>query len=576
MHLRFFFHLVFLLTMRFSAWAALPAYSESAAQAWWSSRPAQVDYPAEAAKLKAALLATQLEGTADLAGTVSHAKFQGWLELACWLNLYPREPGETFLTSADGRAAFTRVGSETALRQLFLAHLSSFDNAGKALEIFCRIAHAEPMNFRRLPQLALAFALVWDQPFPAEWPHRYVNPKKVPLGDSDPVARFQAYCKIAQGLTIRPGEVRTFLIDPARLATRDLMFVVDTPLDFKEVNYILQVKLNDPSRLNDLFPQVTYDAPRMNRGELQWPHDSYRLIDIGKKGGICADQAYFVAMAGKAQGIPTVLLFGQGTTGGHAWVGYEGAPGNWTLNVARYKEGNYTSGRTYDPQTWRSLTDSQLAFLTREPTNSASALKGRLLMHWAQMHKLEDWYPAMLGLSRTAWLRSFDIWELQAQCLEDRKMAEPSRVAFWERWNDTFREDRDMRFRGQSALLKIYEANSNTPAATKLRAQMMQESQHTRFDLAIRLASAPVFDLVNAKKWPEAHLAFLDLLKRQAREAEGNLFYNLVQPYVEQALEAGQKELASTAYRTAKPLFKIVPLSTLAVDFKALETELGL
>jgi hypothetical protein len=182
----------------------------------------------------------------------------------------------------------------------------------------------------------------------------------------------------------------------------------------------------------------------------------------------------------------------------------------------------------------------------------------------------------MLGLARKAWLRSFDIWELQAQCLEDRKMSVPAQVAFWEHWSDAFREDRDMRFRGQSALLKLYEENANPPAATKLRAQMMQESQHTRFDLAIRLAAAPVFDLVNAGKWPDAQVAFMALLKRQARDAEGNLFYNLVQHYIEQALQAGQKELATAALRTAKPLFKIIPLSTLAVDFKALEVELGL
>lgn len=565
--------LLLLLALREGGLAALPPYSEAALQAWWKTKTSPIDFTAEAAKLKSALETTQTEGAADLSGTVAQPNFQGWLDLACWINLFPAQ-SENFLTTEDGRKAFTRIGSDTPLRQLFLANLSAFDDAPKALEIYCRIAHTEPANFKRLPQLALAFALVWDQPFPKEWPHIYVDPAKLPVGDSDPVARFQAYCKIAQGLTIKPGEVRTFLIDPARLSARDLMFVVDTPLDFKELNYILQVKLNDPARLNELFQQVPYDTARMNRGELRWQHESYRLLDIGTKGGICADQAYFVAMAGKAQGIPTVLLFGQGTTGGHAWVGYEGGPGKWSLNVARYREGNYTSGRTYDPQTWNRLTDAQLAFLTREPANAASALRGRLLMHWALINKTADSYPALLGLARQAWPRSFDVWELQARCLDERKMPLASQVAFWDHWCDTFKEDRDMRFRGQSALLKLYETNANPAAADKLRNQMLAESQHTRFDLAIRLAAAPVFDAINANQWPEAQKAFLVILQKRAREADGNLFYNLVQPFIEQALQTGQKEIANAAYRTARPMFQVVPLSTLAVDFKALETSL--
>jgi hypothetical protein len=437
------------------------------------------------------------------------------------------------------------------------------------------MAQEEPANFKKLPQLALAFALVWDQPFPKEWPHIYVDPKKLPVGDSDPVARFKSYCKIAQGITVKPGEVRTLLIDPARFTARDLMFVVDTPLNFKELNYIIQIKLNDPARLNDLFQQVPYDTARMSHGELQWPHSSYRLFDIGTKGGICADQAYFVAMAGKAQGIPTVLLFGQGTTGGHAWVGYEPGPGKWSLNVARYKEGNYTSGLTYDPQTWRRLSDAQLGFLTREPANAASALRGRLLMHWALLNKETEIYPQLLGLARQTWPRSFDVWELQAQCLQDRKMAPPVQVGFWERWNETFKEDRDMRFRGQCALLKVYENNQNTAAVEKLRQQILAENQHARFDLAIRLAAVPVFDLITANKWPEAQKMFLELIKKRAREADGNLFYNLVQPFIEQALQAGEKDIAATAYSTAHPLFQIVQQSTLAVDFKTLETALG-
>ncbi len=554
--------------------AALPVYNTAALQGWWASHGITTDYPAEAAKLQSALQAAQEAGAEDVRATVNGINFQGWVELAAWLHLFPGAAENSFLNSAEGRATFARVGANVNLRQQFLTNLSAFDDAGRAVEIYCRIAHAAPEACQRWPQLAAAFAFVWDQPFPAEWPHAFVDAKKLPRGDSDPVARFQALCQLGPGVTIKPGEVRKFLIDPAKLSARDLMFVVDTPLEFKELNYVLQIKLSDPTRLNDLFPQVPYDAARMSRGELLWPHESYRLIDIGKQGGICADQAYFVAMAGKAQGLPTVLLFGQGTTGGHAWVGYQGRPGQWTLNVARYREGNYTSGRTYDPQTWRTITDTQLAFLTQDPVTPATALRGRLLMHWAQQNHAAASYPVLLGLARSAWPHSFDIWELQAQCLADRQMPALACQGFWEHWTETFRDDRDLRFRGQSELLKLHEANGNPAAATALRTQMMAENKHARFDLAISLAAAPVFALVQANHWPEAQQIFLTVLKGSGKEAGGSLFYNLVQSYVEQAVQAGQKELARTAWQRAKPLFNAPPLSTLAVDFKTLEASL--
>ena len=134
-------------------------------------------------------------------------------------------------------------------------------------------------------------------------------------------------------------------------------------------------------------------------------------------------------MAGKAQGIPTIMLQGQGTTGGHAWVGYMGSPGKWSLDVARYREGKYASGVTWDPQTWRRITDSQLVLLNREPNTTNAALKGRLLARWALMNKSAENYPRLLGIAREAWPHSFDIWQLQAACLEERNLPPPSRKA---------------------------------------------------------------------------------------------------------------------------------------------------
>ena len=547
----------------------LPAYSEAAVQAWWSSRPAEMDFAAESGTMQQALRAAQEK--AGVEGIAGQQAFLGWLEVASWLELGATQAAGSFVLTPEGRVVFAKAGAEANLRKMFLANLSAYDDAPRAMEILCRLVHAEVAGCRELPQLAVAVALVWDQPFPDQWPHPWVRRADLPLGDADPVKRFRAILQVQAGVEISPGTKRTLAVDPKRLTARELMFVVDTPVELKEIGYLLQIRLADPKRLNDLFPQVAYDTARMSRDSLTWPHGTYRLIDIGKKGGICADQAYFVSMAGKAQGIPTVLLMGQGNSGGHAWVGYVGTPGKWTLDVARYREGNYTSGATWDPQTWRRITDSQLALLNREPNTTAAALRGRLLARWALMNKTAEDYPRLLGIARQAWPHSFDVWQLQAACLVERDLPAESRRLFWENWIAAFKEDRDMRFQGQCALLRHYESQNNAKAAEVLRAQLVSENQRGRFDLASSLAAEPILELGSRGKWPEAHAAFEKYLAQIKGQGGGNLFYNLVQPFIEQAAQAGESTVAEAALKLAKSRFTIEPLSTLAVDFKALE-----
>ena len=97
-----------------------------------------------------------------------------------------------------------------------------------------------------------------------------------------------------------PGK---FLLDPRELSVRELCFVVDTIVELRELQYAQQIQIKTPGKLEAsvLRGEVRQRAdPKRQR--YQWPHGGYRLIDVGKKGGICADQAYFASHAGKALG----------------------------------------------------------------------------------------------------------------------------------------------------------------------------------------------------------------------------------------------------------------------------------
>ncbi len=179
----------------------------------------------------------------------------------------------------------------------------------------------------RYKKLAVAMAVVGDKAPPEGWPHPYVKRDAIPVGDDDPATRFGFFVDSHRG-----GK---WLLDPRELSVRELCFVVDTIVELRELQYAQQVDISTPRKLENLYFAVKYDNGRIQQQRYQWPHGSYRLIDVGKKGGICADQAYFVSHAGKAKGVPTVVFMGQGLSGTHAWVGFLQRPGLWEFEAAR-------------------------------------------------------------------------------------------------------------------------------------------------------------------------------------------------------------------------------------------------
>ena len=104
-------------------------------------------------------------------------------------------------------------------------------------------------------------------------------------------------------------------------------------------------------RLPELYSRVAYDQGRILNAEYVWPHGRYRLPEIARRGGICADRAYFASRIAKAHGIPSILFLGQGRNGMHAWVGFREGPGRWNNKVARYQGDSLPMGIALDPQT---------------------------------------------------------------------------------------------------------------------------------------------------------------------------------------------------------------------------------
>ncbi len=555
-----------------SSWVAISAedaprlklWNGKAQERWWAEHLTPAEVVSGRRELLAALRAAQAKQ--GLSRCLSNSHFMGWLTHLRWIQMFPEDhAGHPYFSRAEGFESFRELSRIDGFPALVAKSLSTRDEPAAALQVLCTIHRAHPRAFVEFQKLAVAFAVVWDQPTPPGWPHQNVGEGDIPRGDPEPEKRFAFYVG-----SQRAGKL---LLDPDSLTVRELTFVVDTPVELRELGYVQQVKMKNISKLEQLYRAVPYDNGRIAAGRYGWPHGRYRLIDIGKRGGICMDQAYFVAHAGKSLGVPTVLFMGQGRSGDHAWVGFLTGRGRWTLDAARWRGENYPIGTAFDPQTWRRFSDQQMEFSIKGEGDSPSVARGRLVLAWAAMNAGEDSYPEILHAAQRAMPRVFEPWELEAEWLASSGAELAMRKRFWERWVANFAGERDMKAKGQRALLRVLRATGDESGAERLARQIVSENRSKRFDLGIAVAADAVFAHQEAGEWGDAAKEYARVMRRFKRNAGGHLFYNLVQPYVQACLRGGREGDAREALGLAEEILKPQPQSILANDMAKLRSE---
>ena len=246
------------------------------------------------------------------------------------------------------------VGSPSFSEEFF-STLSPLDNPLELLRILQVLYAADPARFAEYQNLAIALAVVHDVPPPPDWPHGQVSPIALPRKLAEPVVAFNYWAKKDRS-NLTAHRLR-------RLPASELKFLVDVVAPFSELDWAqrnVSPPLGDFAKAYDL---VRYRPERVAANQYLWTHPRYDLPTIIAQGGICVDQAYFAATAGKARGIPTLLFRGAGLDGRHAWFGFL-SPNGWVLNAGRYADQKYVAGLAHDPQTWTNISDHELLFLT--------------------------------------------------------------------------------------------------------------------------------------------------------------------------------------------------------------------
>lgn len=461
------------------------------------------------------------------------------------------------------------LASDPAFLADFFRLLTPDDFAPVVLTRLEQLYAARPDKWPEYRSLMLAFALVFDQRQPSFWPHHQVSPGAVPVMDEPLAARMEYY--------IRENDLRRLEHDLRRLPPEHLKFVVDAPVPRSELEWAAKNVKAGRDRFDRTFSMVNYDRRRVERGIFSWPHGRYLLPNIEVQGGICVDQAYFSAIAGKAKGIPTLFFSGQGTDGGHAWFGYLQGAGKWELDAGRYINQNYTVGQALDPQSWLPITDHELLFFSGKALRSAShdAALGDLAM--AELFALRGDTVSQLAAAGSALHKSPEsvaAWEAKEAALAatgDRAGLQ----AHYQAAIEAFRRHDDLKVRYQFRLAELERAGGDARVAARLQEQMVRENRRQRADLSAVAGSEALGRLVEAGDYEGAMREYRSLIGKLGRTGGGNLFYEVVRPFVEQLRAAGREKDAANALEKARERMSFERDSILAREFAELEEGRG-
>jgi hypothetical protein len=439
----------------------------------------------------------------------------------------------------------------------FVSLLSRFDDRAAVARILGEIWHADEKGFRAHPRLALAIALVYDNPCPYGFPHDQVSEEVLPRKLHSPTEAF-AFFKESQ-------EAGRLVQSLDRLGIDELAFVVPVLAPFSELREA-QKKRIGKGDIPNLYPSIVYDYPRFKSRIWDWPHASYSLAAIKATGGICVDQAYYTATTAQALGIPAFILTGAGNDGFHAFVGFLERPGKWKTDVGRYADQKYATGTAINPLTWGELTDHDLSFLEARCLNTPAY--ATVLLHVeraeAKMAAGDNAAAAkLLAAARTSEPRCPEVWSALATLGEKRGDTPAQMQALYDAASNALAKYRGHEVLWRTKLANFLEKQGRVDDALAERLKIVRRNAGSRPELAVELAATIMDASLRAADIKKAMQVF-NRLAGQFDEAGPEFFTKVVYPVVKKLLEAGQTKEARQITRSLAQKFKPEPDSQLA------------
>ena len=538
----------------------LPAWDDRALEAWWTQYPTPDTWPKAADALKAQLEAAY---KSDGSRVFSDTDFQAGLDQLLWVELG--------ISNADKIAdpahlkTFIALGQDPAVSHLFVEKLNPADAPDEALANILKLSEANSADLHEYAALGVAYALVWDVPFPQDWPHHQVARDAVPLGDLDIVQRFNYY--------VQANRNHKLLLDPTQLSFDNLKYLVDSETKLSEFDWAQKNPVSF-SHFSDAYFSVQYATARISNTQnvYVWPGKSYALADIKDSGGICIDQAYFAVTLGKGLGIPTMMFTGYGMDGAHAWMGYLTNNGKWDLDVGRYETQDFPKGFAVDPQTWERIDDATLENLFKNGANNPSFQPEMTALSWAHLHEHEANYAQILDDAHTIMPEWSATWRLRAAQV-DAGTDLDAKKKFYNDWIEQFGTFPEMKVEGQKRLYNALAAAGDSDADGVLKDIILQ-NRTEGFDFGIEVSAKTVEDKLKAQDWDGARQSFERAVRDFGQQGGLTLYSKIVYPYIETCLKNDKVDLASRAVDTVQNYMTMDADSQVGEDFSTLKNEI--
>jgi len=370
--------------------------------------------------------------------------------------------------------------------------LNKEDDLPKVFEILDRLAAQFPDVFLSYFDVALALAVVWDQP-PRHPYHTQVSPSsRLPITPQIE-ERFAFFVR-----SDREGKLRY----PFRaLSPEEIIHVIDAPAPVTELLWAQQNLRGTALNWFSKFYDIGYDGYRAGRGLYVWDKSPYTLRNIERYGGLCVDQAYYAAVTAKANGIPALYFNGTGRRGDHAWFGYLRKPGQWDLEVGRYYLDNYVTGQTTHPQTGIQLTNHEVELIAETGSNTEGRWRATIQLAVAELFYLDRQLLRAAQASEAALQLApevIDPWRVHARYLSALPNATPQLAAHYRRMMEYFRRSSpDLRAEAAAGLAQIMRESGRDHEADELLRYQVRKANDTRYDVAIRLQLERIRELEN-------------------------------------------------------------------------------
>jgi hypothetical protein len=287
---------------------------------------------------------------------------------------------------ADADPLFAFLAENAEVREtLFTAIDPAADRPAAVMAVFRDLWKADPAAVKANDELAVAVAVVWDDPAAAYdyRPHQVRTRSVLPDG----VEKVGALENFRYALD-RQAKLKG---PQQQLPWEFQVHAVNHRTPAGERDWAVANYLKKRPGIGGVYKEVAYDHEMLRTGSqvCKLNDKPYTLESILKHGGVCAMQADFAARVGKSLLVPAEYVAGEAVSGvRHAWVMWAEVKAvnkeavAFTLeSFGRYNVDHYYVGTLHDPKTGRPMTDRDMERrLTAVGTAPANSRHADLLM----------------------------------------------------------------------------------------------------------------------------------------------------------------------------------------------------